>query len=182
MSTAFHVNGVAEIKVGTGSADALELLGHTVDGVEIDPQIIRNPIYTDAGGGPDGIPASYIDVGEIHIIRADVIVYDVAVMAKVRKGRSALVNTITEGVMQKAGRVMDATAVGGSGVGGFGRLLILSPDDSEPRNYLYSHLRRKPRRLRTAPTVYRLEWEALPFIGTADTLAAIVLFNTTTTG
>lgn len=182
MATAFHVNGVAEIKVGTGSAGALELLGHSVDGVEIDPQIIQFPIFTDSGGGPGGIPAAHQEVGEIHVISADVIVYDVAVMVKVRKGFSALVNTITEGVMQKVGRVLDTTVVGGSGIGGYGRLTILSPDDSEPRNYLYSRLIRKPRRLSTKVTVYRLQWEAIPYIGTANTMAAVVLHNTTTTG
>lgn len=182
MAKDFHVNGVAEIKVATGASAALELLGHAVDGVEIDPQIIRRPVYTDASGGPDGIPATYREVGEIHMIRANVIVYDVAVMAKVRKGGSALVNAVTEGVMQKAGRILDATAMGGTGVGGFYRLLILSPDDSEPRNYLYAHLLRKPRRLSTVETVYRMEWEAIPFVGTGNTMAAVTLFNTTTSG
>ncbi len=182
MATAFHVNGVAEIKVGTGSTAALELLGHTVDGVDIDPQIIQYPIFTDAGGGPGGIPASLQDVGEIHTISADVVVYDVAVLAKVRKGFSALTNTVTEGVMQKVGRVLDTTAVGSSGVGGLGRLLILSPDDSEPRNYLYARLVAKPRKLSTKVTIYRLRWEAIPYIGTGNTMASVVLFNTTTSG
>lgn len=180
MATAFHVNGVAEIKVGTGNSGALELLGHSIDGVDIDPQIVKRPIYTDAGGGEGGIPAAHQNVGEIHIVSADVIVYDVAVMAKVRKGMPNLVAGGTEGVMQKAGVILDSTAVGGSGVGGYYRLLILSPDDSEPRNYLYAHLMKKPRRVSTKNTVYRLQWECIPYIGTANTMASVVLFNTTT--
>jgi hypothetical protein len=180
MATDFHVNGCAEIKVGTGSASALELLGHTVDGVEIDPIVLHRPIYTDSGGGPDGVPATKARVGEIHIIRASVIVYDKAVMVKVRQGVEGLEASKAEGIMTKSGLILDASAIGAAGNGGFYRLLILSPDDSEPRNYLYATLRRKPRRVSTKETVYQLEWEAIPFIGTAATMNDVVLFNTTT--
>jgi hypothetical protein len=181
MATDFHINGVAEVKVGTGTAGALELLGHTVDGVTRDPQILEEPIFTDATGGPGGIPAAHQRIGEIHVVSADLIVYDKAVMAKVRKGGVALVGGLTEGVMSKAGVVLDNTAVGGSGKGGYYRLLILSPDDSEPWNYLYARLARMPVRLSTRPSIYRLQWECIPYVGTGDTMAGVVLFSNVTT-
>jgi hypothetical protein len=180
MATAFHVNGIAEIKVGTGTSGALETLGHTINGVYIDPQLLEEPIYTDAGGGPGGVPATHVTQGEIHIVTAELIVYDVAVLAKIRKGMEKTVNSVTEGTMQKAGQILDSTAVGGSGVGGWFRLLILSPDDSEPRNYLTARLTRKPRRMSTRNTIYELQFKCVPLYVTANSLASVVLFNTTT--
>jgi hypothetical protein len=176
MPKTFHVNGVAELSTGTGSAGALELLGHTVNGVEIEPQILKRPIYTDAGGGDDGVPVTHRKVGEIHVVSADVIVYDEAVMAKVRRGTE---NT-TEGVMVGAGTILDNVVVGGTGAHGYYRLLISSPDDGVPWNYLTAHLMRAPRRLSTKETVYRLQWEAIPYVGTGTTMAGVVLFNRVT--
>jgi hypothetical protein len=181
MATGYHVNGTAELQVATGTGAALELLGHTVNGVHIDPQIIQLPVFTDAGGGEQGVPATFHELGEIHVITADVIVYSEAILAKVRKGASALVNGITEGVMQKAGRILDATPVGGTGVGGLYRLLITSPDDATPRNYLYARLTRAPVRRSTLAMVWGLQWVAIPYVGTGTTMAGVVLFNQTTT-
>lgn len=176
MATAFHVNGTAEIKTGTGSAGALELLGHTINGVEIDVTPVVRPIYTDAAGGDDGIPATERKAGEIAVIHADLIVYDEAVLLKVRKGTE----TTTEGVMLGAGTILDNVAVGSTGVHGYYRLLILSPDDSLPWNFLTARLLRKPVRISTKENVWRLAWQAIPYVGTANTEAAVVLYNRTT--
>jgi hypothetical protein len=73
MATAIRVNGVAEIKVGTGSAGALELLGHSFEGTTIDPQMVEEPVFTDAGGGPNGIPVTFIKLGRFDIISADIV-------------------------------------------------------------------------------------------------------------
>jgi hypothetical protein len=181
MAKTYHVNGVAELLVGTGTAAALEQLGHTLDGVFIDPQMLEEPIYTDASGGPGGAPATFIKIGQIDIVRARVIVYDEAVLAKVRKGTETILAGAAEGVMTKAGIILDNTAVGGSGVGGFHRLLILSPDDTTPRNYLTARLRRHPVRRSTREMIWDLEWAAIPYLGTGTTLAGVTLFNTTTT-
>jgi hypothetical protein len=181
MATGYHCNGVSQIKVGTGASGALELLGHAVNGVHIDPQYIKRPVYTDASGGDDGIPATHRKVGEVHIISCDLVVYDEAVLSKVREGTEGLLAAVAEGVMTKAGAIFDNTAVGGSGVGGYHRLLILSPDDSTPRNYLTAHLIRAPVRRRTAEMIWGLQWEAIPYLGTGTTLAGVTLFNSTTT-
>lgn len=176
MATAFHVNGTAETKTGTGSSGTLELLGHSIMGVDIDVQPVVRPIYTDAAGGEDGIPAAERKVGEIAVISGEFIVYDEAVLAKVRKGTE----TTTEGVMLGAGSILDTTAVGGSGVKGYYRLLILSPDDGLPWNFLAARLLRKPVRLSTKENVWRLAWQAIPYVGTGNTMAAVVLYNRTT--
>jgi hypothetical protein len=181
MATEILVNGVAELKCGTGTGGALELLGHSVDGVTRDPQIIEEPIFSDAGGGPGGVPVAHQRFGEIHIISADMLVIDKSVLGKIRKGGVALVGSVTEGVMTKAGTVLDNSQVGGSGKGGYYRLLILSPDGGEPWNYLYARLVRMPVRLSTRPSIYRLQWECIPYVGTGDTMAGVVLFNNVTT-
>src|SRR5438552_812714 len=99
MATAFHYNGNCEVKTGTGTAGALELLGHTINGVDRDPQIIEYPVYTDAGGGEGGVPATFQRIGQIDVVSADVIVYDETVLAKIRRHPELP----TEGTMGLAG-------------------------------------------------------------------------------
>jgi hypothetical protein len=181
MPPILHVNGVAEIKVGTATAGALELLGHSLDGVTIDPQYIEDPVFSDAGGGPGGVPVTFIKQGQIDIISADIHVSDEAVLAKIRKGTETILAGAAEGVMTKAGLILDNTLVGGSGVGGYHRLLILSPDDQTPRNYLTARLMRDPVRRSTKEMVWRLQWKAIPYIGPANTMAGAVLWNSVTT-
>lgn len=181
MATAFHVNGVSEVKVNTGTAGALETLGHSVEGWDVDPEIIQIPVYDDAGGGPGGIPSTYSHIGEIHRIRGNLIVYDEAVLAKVRKHGQLMA---TEGLMIAAGKLIDAQVQGGGGgsVGGLIRVLLTSPDESVPWNYLTARLLGKGKRLSTHPLIYRLAWEAIPFKAAANTLAGVTLYNRTTSG
>jgi hypothetical protein len=181
MATGYHVNGVAEARVGTGSAGATELLGHSVDGFDIDPEIIQIPVYDDAGGGPGGVPSTFSHIGEIHRITGNLIVYDEAVLAKVRKQSQLMA---TEGLMIAAGKLLDAMVQGGGGgtVGGLFRLLILSPDEAVPWNYITARLLGKGTKLCTHPLVYRLAFEAIPFKGSANTLAGVTLYNRTTSG
>jgi hypothetical protein len=98
MSTAFHVNGVAEVKVGLGASGALALLGHSINGVDINNRQVKLPVYTDAAGGDGGIPATYQKIGVIATVSTDIIVYDEAVMSAVRAGPE----TTTEGLMVPA--------------------------------------------------------------------------------
>lgn len=180
MATQFHPNGTAEIKVGTGSAGALELLGHSINGVDRDPNIIRYPIYTDACGGDGGVPAAHQRIGQVDRVSADVIVYDESVMAKVRQGIDLIKASLAEGVMAVAGAVLDNGTIGGSGNGGYYRLLITSPLDGRPFNYVSAILEREPVRLSTRVMVYRLSWLAIPYVGTGNTMANITLYNSTT--
>lgn len=178
MPTAFHVNGVAELKVNTGSAGALETLGHSVDGVDVEPRVMHRPIHDDAGGGSDGVPATYQNIGEMHIITADVVVYDEAVLLKIRRQSMLLA---TEGTMIGAGKIMDPMVQGGSGgtVGGLFRLLVLSPDEALPHNWPTVRLLGKGKRLSTKTLIYRLAFEAIPYKGAANTLAGTILYNRT---
>jgi hypothetical protein len=83
--------------------------------------------------------------------------------------------------MTKAGLLLDNTLIGGTGVGGYHRLLVLSPDAAEPYNYLTARLIRWPVRLSTLQMVFRCQWRAIPYMGAADTMNDVVLFNATTT-
>ena len=171
MATSIHVNGTATLKTGTGAASALELLGHSLDGVDLDFQDIREFVYSDAGGGPGNVPIDVQEFGETCVISADLIVYDEAVLTKIRKrpGQG------TEGLLSAPGRLMGANS-------DFVRLLVESPTESVPWNFLYTYLRRKPVKLSTKRSIWRVQWQAIPYIGTASAATGTTLFNRTTSG
>jgi hypothetical protein len=178
METAFHVNGTAEAKVGLGASGALQLLGHSINGVDIDLRPIKFPVYTDAAGGDGGVPATYQKIGQIALVRGEFVVYDEAVMSNVRAGPEVFAAE-TEGTMIYAGTIMDTVPPGGSGNHGFYRLLILSPGDV-PWNFVSAHLLGSPVRLSTRVSVWRLQWEAIHFTGTANSTLGSVLYNRVT--
>lgn len=175
MATAIHVNGVAQIKIGLYTAGPVavttELLGHALDGVDIEPEIHIDPVFADTGGGTGGVPVDFQEIGQVARISADVIVYDEAVLTKVRKRPSSS----AEGLLGTTGSLIVAGAL-------YQRVLILSPGDSVPYNFPCAITSRWPVRLSTRRTIYRVQWLAFAPIGTATAALGSILYNTTTSG
>ena len=178
---AFHVSGAAQILTSLGPSGALQTLGHSVNGVSIHLRNVKIPVYTDAGGGDGGIPATYQKLGQMAVISGDVIVYDEAAMYNVRAGSEM----VTEGVMIPCGTVLDPTppggspiAPGGTGNKGFYRLVVVATATGDLNwNFPFAHLMDTPFRVSTRTTIYRCTWEAFPWIGNRTDIVNTVLYN-----
>jgi hypothetical protein len=169
VAVTLHVNGVATVSVGTGGSGALELLGHSLDGVGLEFQDMREPVYSDAGGGENMLPIDYQEFGEVATIVGDMVIYDEAVLTKIRKRPGAT----AEGLLSAPGRVMGPN-------GDFYRLLVTSPTEALPWNFPTSFLMRKPIRLSTKRSIWRLQWFAFAYIGPANSALGAVLYNRAT--
>lgn len=75
------INGTAFCYVGTGNASAMELLGYTEQGVDMDITENKTEIMTDLFG--DKTPQDLQDMGMVGRMVMPMIAYDRAVMAKV---------------------------------------------------------------------------------------------------
>lgn len=153
MATAVIVAGPVLVRTGTGSASALEDLGYSANGVEIDEQPLELPVPGDENGGDEGNPIDIQTFHERHIIRMELTKFDSAVAAKVGckfKGDTA-------GTMGTIGRLFAA----GSGVY---RLLLSSTNVT--RNYIAARPRRIQAVYGSKFTRLMIEWEALPSSGT----------------
>lgn len=117
------VDGPAVIKVGTGTASALETLGYTEDGAQIQENIFSIDVPGDQNGGPEGPPIDIQYLGEFHIVRLNLTKWDVAIEAKC----SPRLLGGTAGAVGTPGTLWHAESK-------FYRLLIHTT--SRPRNYL----------------------------------------------
>lgn len=71
------------VKVDTGSANALESLGYSISGINIEVRPFNEPVHSDENGGPQGPPVDIIHHGEMHVLTFDAVSYDPAVEVKV---------------------------------------------------------------------------------------------------
>lgn len=123
MSLAVQVAGAALIQVDTGAAYALEDLGYTANGVDIEQQARWLDVPGDEFGGEAGVPLDAQYMGEMHIIRIDLTKYDPGVVEK-------LAPRLYGGTAGSIG-VVGTLALAGSKTF---RVLIKSAN--APRNYL----------------------------------------------
>lgn len=150
MAESIHVSGVSRCRTGTGSAGALEDLGVSLDGMEIDLVEFTSPVYTDERGGPEGPPVDEQNFGQIAVITGQLVKMDRAVLAKLR-GRIST----TDGTLGVAGILW------GVGVKYF-RLLITSAD--EPWNFPTARLLGSTvHRIGTKRTVVNVRFQAIAF-------------------
>lgn len=120
MTLGVQVAGKALIKVGTGSAGALEDLGYTRNGADVTKEAYWGEIHGDEHGGDEGPPIDIQFFGEIARIRLELTKYDPATLAKVESRiASGTAGTIAAGDIgalmiggSKAMRLLIAAASG----------------------------------------------------------------------
>lgn len=82
MALEVHVAGPALVKIGTGDAGALEDLGYTVNGADIELRGFHGDVPGDEHGGDLGPPIDVQYFGEIAIVRLEFSKFDAAVADK----------------------------------------------------------------------------------------------------
>lgn len=170
MAEAVHVSGEARIKIGSGSVGALEILGVSEDGVDINIEDHVDPVMTDTFG--PRVPFDEQHFLETGTIQMRLIFYDEAILAKIRR---PLLNSAAEGTMVEAGTLYGAA-------GHYFRLLILSPQDSLPWNFLSARMERAKRvKIGTKRNAWDLSFFAIPYTGFAGTSVGGLLYNRVTT-
>lgn len=128
MASTVHVAGAAQIKLDTGSSNALEELGYTINGAEIREEIFMENVPGDENGGDAGPPIDVQYFGEVHHVRLELSKWDASIAAKVLP----VLYGGTAGVTGTPGTLM---AQGSKTY----RLVINS--STEPRNYPRAFLR-----------------------------------------
>jgi len=83
MALVVNVHGAALVRVGTGAANALEDLGYSVNGVDIEETVLTADVPGDQNGGDEGPPIDIQYFGQIDIVRLELSRYDAAVLAKI---------------------------------------------------------------------------------------------------
>ena len=164
MAAAISVDGPCEIKVGTGAADALETLGHSADGVDIQVDTFDLDVPGHENGGTDGPPIDIQHFGQVHRIRMELTKFDEAVAAKIVN----LYNTNGGGTAgteeHAAGALYAANSAG---------YRVLLNSTNRPRNYLLCIPKSFNRVKGSKHTRLIIEWIAYASGG--------VIWNTTTT-
>lgn len=82
MSKIVNVAGPALIQVDTGAANALEDLGYTANGAEIEFRGFFGDVPGDENGGESGPPIDVQYFGEIAVVRLELTKYDAAILDK----------------------------------------------------------------------------------------------------
>ena len=118
----FTVAGPLQIWGGTGAGSpaAMEFLGWTRGGLEIQEQSFEAELKSDLSGGEQGPFADMQYLGEVHSLTAELTQYNPAILAKYARRVNASVATRTKGML-----------IGCSG--GYFRVLFLSANFA--RNY-----------------------------------------------
>lgn len=118
MAISVVVPGPALVRTGTGTSSALEDLGYSINGVEIDEEPLVIPVPGDQNGGDQGIPIDEQYLGEVHFIRMELTKLDAAVVAKI--GAKVLGGTTGEiatiGSLYAAGSLMYRVLLSGTTV------------------------------------------------------------------
>lgn len=84
MAAAIQVAGLVTIQVDTGSAHALETLGYSINGVEIEENIFTLPVHGDEHGGDAGPPIDIQYLGQVDTVRMELSKWDDAVLDRIR--------------------------------------------------------------------------------------------------
>lgn len=121
-----NVAGPVAIFTGTGTSRALEHLGWSIDGFEIEQQTFVEGVPGDENGGTSGPPIDYQKFGNQHRIILNLNKFDVNVMAKVELAANPAAN-----VEAVVGMLLNCT-------GQHYRLLLQSANFI--RNYPYCHV------------------------------------------
>lgn len=83
MAAAVIVAGKVLIRTGSGSADALEDLGYSINGVRIFEDVFTGDVPGDENGGDAGPPIDIQYFGQVDRIEIEMSKFDAAVIAKI---------------------------------------------------------------------------------------------------
>lgn len=165
----YTVFGAALVYVGTGSAGALELLGYTEQGVDMDITENKDEVMTDLMGSKT--PQDFQDMGMMARIVTPLIALDTAVLAKVIDNG----DRTTFGATNTPGLVLGINGYGYSVAiqSGVGSTLYAAPW------FFYKAICRSDgTRLATKANPFRLELIAWPFVSyTATNGKNVPLFS-----
>ena len=95
----FTVAGPLQIWGNTGSASAVEFLGWTRGGIEIQEQTMMTELKSDLSGGEQGIPQDYEWLGDVHTITAELAQFNPAILAKYERRMKAAVTNRVPGTL-----------------------------------------------------------------------------------
>lgn len=134
MAIAIQIPGLCNVSVNTGTSAALEQLGYTIDGVEIEEQVKLLEVFGDQNGGEEGNPIDWQHLGLVDVITLNFTKFDATVAQKcgqrLNPGTSTYGGTIAAGVSPLPGTLLLGTAST--------YRLLLNPAAGAPfiRNYL----------------------------------------------
>ena len=163
MAETVNVYGAAAIKVDTGAANALELLGYSRNAPDISFNDFFSDVPGDQNGGDEGPPIEIEYFADTATVRMELTKWDLAIMDKVTQ---RLRTNVTRGTPAAVGGLMFASSF-------TYRLLLHTTSNA------YNFLRAFPRRAMeinpgTKWSTFRMEWEC-------HKNASGVLYNATTT-
>jgi hypothetical protein len=167
MAATPQLPGATPVSVGSGTANALELLGYTVSGCEIHAEKLIEDIPGDQGGGEGGIPIEFQIFGEIHRIHLELSKWDAAILTKLEACINVIgtLTTITAGKSPIPGSFILANNA-------YFRLLLNPPNMSSLiRNYPIA-IPREPHVVNAGTKWARLvmDWVAYPDLTTTPPL------------
>lgn len=163
MANQVNVAGAVQIKTGTGSASALEVLGYTINGARITENAYFSDVPGDENGGNEGPPIDVQYFGQVDFIRLELSKYDPAVWAKI-------VPLLKGGTAGSAGTVGTLVFSGSADF----RVLLLGS------NFTRNYLRCIPRQPQDINVGSKFSTLVLEFECHKD--GSGVLWNTTTSG
>lgn len=165
MATSYHAFGAGVIQLNTGANSAMETLGLTEEGAQIEVTHEVHEIKSDAGG--DRVPVEFQAMGSRARITAPVIAWDDAVLAKAvykSEGGSA------EGTAVAAGALL--------GTGGFLFQLYMASSTDNPWLFYYVRLANSGHDPGTKSKPRRLVFDAIRFVaGTATSVSGVKLYQ-----
>ncbi len=151
----YTVNGPSFIYVGTGSAGALELLGYTEAGADMDVTENKSEIMTDLFGPMT--PQDFQDMGAMVRVVTPMIAVDDAVMAKImmRGDHTGGGVIATAGLINTPGTVI--------GVGGYAFRVVIASTFDSPWSFTKCITRTYGTRQATKANPFRFEFLSWPY-------------------
>lgn len=150
----YTINGSCLVYVGTGSAGALELLGYTDNGVDMQVNTNRSEIFTDIYGPMT--PHDFQDMGMTARVVVPFVVLDRTVLTKLLTRGDNSGSGSTQGLLNQPGRVV---GVSGDAV----KVALSSPADV---GWIFPTCLVRPMfgtRLATKINPFRIEFLAWPY-------------------
>lgn len=156
MAIAISVDGPCNVKVDTGTSNALEQLGYSADGIDVELEPFNLDVPGDQNGGGDGIPIDVQHFNSVARFTMELTKFDEAIYAKIAN----MVNDL--GVTAAGTQVVSAGALYAANSNGF--RVLLQPTN-RPVNFLLCIPQKISRNKSSKYTRCTIEWLAYPVSG-----------------